>query len=94
MTIHSCLFGLSYSVDPIDEEEEREAGEDSDFELLDDIDLDDSVQMVNLTTCLTVETLTFICTTRYRGHNKSVHLDVHVQICEHAYIPVFTHYTQ
>lgn len=38
----------SYSVDPIDEEEEREAGEDSDFELLDDIDLDDSVQMVNL----------------------------------------------
>lgn len=48
MTIHSCLFELSYSVDPIDEEEEREAGEDSDFELLDDIDLDDSVQMVNL----------------------------------------------
>lgn len=48
MTIHSCLFALSYSVDPIDEEEEREAGEDSDFELLDDIDLDDSVQMVNL----------------------------------------------
>lgn len=47
MTIHSCLFALSYSVDPIDEEEEREAGEDSDFELLDDIDLDDSVQMVN-----------------------------------------------
>lgn len=35
----------SYSVDPIDEEEEREAGEDSDFELL---DMDDSVQMVNL----------------------------------------------
>nr|XP_011412430.2 probable ATP-dependent RNA helicase DHX37 [Crassostrea gigas] len=35
----------NYSVDPIDEEEEREAGEDSDFELLDDIDLDDSVQM-------------------------------------------------
>lgn len=47
MTIHACLFALSYSVDPIDEEEEREAGEDSDFELLDDIDLDDSVQMVN-----------------------------------------------
>lgn len=44
-----CLFVLSYSVDPIDEEEEREAGEDSDFELLDDIDIDDSVQMVNLT---------------------------------------------
>lgn len=38
----------SYSVDPIDEEEEREAGEDSDFELLDDIDMDDNVQMVNL----------------------------------------------
>lgn len=33
----------SYFVDFIDEEEEREVGEDSDFELLDDIDLDDSV---------------------------------------------------
>lgn len=58
----------SYSVDPIDEEEEREAGEDSDFELLDDIDMDDSVQMVNLIPplmYLTVDTLTFICTTRY-----------------------------
>lgn len=53
----------SYSVDPIDEEEEREAGEDSDFELLDDIDMDDGVQMVNLIPPL--DTLTFICTTRY-----------------------------
>lgn len=40
-------------MDPIDEEEEREAGEDSDFELLDDIDMDDSVQMVNLMPPLT-----------------------------------------
>lgn len=43
MIIYLCFFVFSYFVDFIDEEEEREVGEDSDFELLDDIDLDDSV---------------------------------------------------
>ena len=37
---------FSYSVDPIDEEEEREAGNDSDLELLDDMDIEDTVHLV------------------------------------------------
>lgn len=35
----------NYSVDPIDEEEEREAGNDSDLDLLDDMDPEDFTQM-------------------------------------------------